>query len=162
MRLLCLPNLIACSLIACSLAAFAPLAALADDPLPKLLQDRLDTAAADCKGLDNGMLSVAPEAVSRPDLDGDGAPDWALDESRLQCSTSASYFCGSGGCTTVFLVAGTLTEVFGHGWQLVQTQAGPVVLSFNGGVDCGLAQYERCVRALVWGDGRWNTQPAAD
>ncbi len=157
MRLSCLSVPVAAVLI-----ALAPLAALAEEPLPKLLQERLDKAAADCKRLDDGTLTVASGAVSRPDLDGDGKPDWALDESRLQCSTSASYFCGSGGCTTAFLVAGTLTEVFGHGWQLVQTQVGPVVLSFNGGVDCGLPQYERCVRALIWGDGKWNTQPTAD
>jgi hypothetical protein len=136
-----------------------PLPALAQDPLPAPLQAAIDGATADCKGFDNGTLTVGPDAISRPDLNGDGTPDWALDDSALDCSSDASYFCGSGGCVTTFLVGDTRTEIFGHGWQLVETEAGPVLLSFAGGVDCGLADSEPCVRAMVWSGKGWNTQP---
>lgn len=144
------------------LLAAAPLSAAAETALPPALQSRVDRAAEDCKSLDGGVFSYDPGAVSRPDLNGDGTPDWAMDESGFQCSTAASYFCGSGGCVTAFVIGDVETEIFGHGWQMAQTPVGPVVLSFVGGADCGLAEAAACVRALVWGEGRWNTQPTGD
>lgn len=137
------------------------LPARADEDMPPALQARIDAATADCKGFDNGTLTVPAQALSRPDLNGDGAPDWALDEGALQCSTAASLFCGSGGCSTAFVIDGTETEIFGRDWELVTTTFGPVLLSFTGGVDCGESNAAPCVRALVWGDGKWNTQPMA-
>ncbi|MGA0540433.1 hypothetical protein [Neotabrizicola sp. VNH66] len=136
-----------------------PALARAETALPPELQAVVEKSAKNCASLDGGKLTVTDQAVSRPDLNGDGTPDWILDESGLQCSSDAAYFCGSGGCSSTLLVDGVTTDIFGYGWEVVASRFGPVLLVDVGGADCGQADAAPCVRAMVWFQGRWNTQP---
>ena len=74
-------------------ALLFPGLAAAAGPADRLLA----AAAAGCAALDGGVMTVPEEALVRVDLSGDGTPDALLDESRLDCSTAASAFQGSGG-----------------------------------------------------------------
>ena len=61
--------------LAVAVIAAAPLAA---QELPAPLAAELDRARADCAGFEAGQFTLEDGAVSRVDLDGDGAPDWVL------------------------------------------------------------------------------------
>lgn len=130
------------------LIASAALAQSDDMPLP--LAAALETARAECASFDGGSLDIGYAAVSRPDLTGDGTPDWALDESQLACSSAASLFCGTGGCMVTFVVGDTATERLTKGWQVVEFGPWHVVLLQVHGSLCGGINPTPCVEALVW------------
>ncbi|MCU9847375.1 hypothetical protein OEZ60_05095 [Defluviimonas sp. WL0024] len=149
---------------ACLAALVSALPATAQDlaDLPPEFRDRIEAARADCAGFDNGVLSVDWGAVSRPDLDGDFKPDWALDEYLLSCSTAASLFCGTGGCTTTFKVGDSVMTLLNKGWDLALMNTGPVLLAQIHGSECGGTNLNRCVVALTWDEGRWNRVGGAE
>ncbi len=62
-------------------------------------------SAAGCSELDGARLAFSEETYVRAvELNGDGRPDYIVDDAGLECSGSASYFCGSAGCgVTVYL-----------------------------------------------------------
>ena len=74
----------------------------------------------------------------------------ALDEFRLGCSTAASLFCGTGGCTTTFKVGDSVMTLLNKGWDLALMNTGPVLLAQIHGSDCGGTNLNRCVVALTW------------
>jgi hypothetical protein len=73
------------------LLTLAATSAQAEDR-PASLTGLLDYHVAACAG-QGGTLTVAPDAVSTIDLNGDGAADFILDSSKLTCSTQAAMFC---------------------------------------------------------------------
>ena len=61
--------------------------------LPAALAEKVTVARQACAAVDNGEFKLEWGAVTRPDLDGDLQPDWALDESAYAFSTAVSLFC---------------------------------------------------------------------
>ncbi|MCA8883734.1 MAG: hypothetical protein KDA50_08315 [Rhodobacteraceae bacterium] len=123
------------------------------DSLPAPLQQLLSQRQAECSGFDEGTLTLEDGAVAQADLDGDGQPDWVLDESHLRCSSAASLYCGTGGCGVSFLVNDVLSTHLAKGWAL--TELGPLraVLLQVHGSRCGGINPTPCVEALVWDPG---------
>lgn len=127
----------------------APLAASADD-MPTALSAKLGDLRAFCADFEGGALTVPDDAISRPDLDGDGTPDWLLDEGQLSCSSMASMSCGTGGCGLTLVVNNVLTDRLSKGWQLVDFDPLTVLLVQVHGANCGGTNLTPCVEALVW------------
>ncbi|TDL91461.1 hypothetical protein [Meridianimarinicoccus aquatilis] len=127
----------------------APLLASADE-MPTTLSSHLEDLRALCADFENGTLAVSDDAISRPDLNGDGTPDWVLDEGRLSCSSMASMSCGTGGCGLTLVVDNVLTDRLSKGWKLVSFDPLTVLLIQVHGANCGGTNLNRCVEALVW------------
>jgi hypothetical protein len=115
----------------------------------------LAAAAAACAGIDGGTMSVGENAITGVDLDGDGAVDTIVDESRLECSSAASAFCGSGGCMLHAVVGDSLTSWQATGWRVLDWEQDRLLLIGRDGGWCGASGAERCYEAAVWSDGRF-------
>ena len=127
-----------------------PLAAQELSALPAPLQAELERAAADCAGFEAGQFTLEDGAVSRVDLDGDGAPDWVLYSRFFSCSSAHSFYCGTGGCMAYFLVGETVTPILTKGWDLADLGPFRVLLTQIHGSECGGINLAPCVRAQVW------------
>jgi hypothetical protein len=89
---------------------------------PSLAQDWPPEVAAivdEAKALCEGDFSAAPEAISQPDLNGNGTPDWLIDSGRFQCSDSFGTYCGTMGCSVDTLIDGTRASLTLHSWDTV-------------------------------------------
>ncbi|MEM1077306.1 MAG: hypothetical protein AAGI09_02160 [Pseudomonadota bacterium] len=132
-----------------ALALLAPGPALAQD-LPAALQAEIDTARADCAAFENGTLDVPWGTTTRTDLTGDGTMDLVLDLGKLRCSSAASLYCGTGGCSVLFAVGDTVTRRLSKGWSVERFGPLTVVLNQRHGNDCGGTNLRPCVEAMVW------------
>lgn len=128
--------------------------AMAQD-IPAPFVDLLTKRAADCNHFEFGTMTVEDGALQQIDLNGDGALDHVLDEHHLRCSTAASLYCGTGGCSVSFLVNEALDTRLTKGWQVTAFSPMTVVLLQKHGSDCGGTNVNPCVEALVW-DGELN------
>jgi hypothetical protein len=75
-----------------------------------------------------GAFSVAPEAITQRDLNGDGTKDWILDTAGFACSDSYGLYCGTQGCGVETLIDGTLGSLLLHSWDTV-TEDGTTYLT---------------------------------
>jgi hypothetical protein len=62
-------------------------------------------------------FSVAPEAVSQRDLNGDGSLDWVLDTGGFACANSYGTFCGNGGCAVETMISGVQGSLLLQSWD---------------------------------------------
>lgn len=118
---------------------------------PAAIQDLLDRAAADCAGFENGTLHIGKDALARIDL-GTAEPGWALDTLHLSCSSAASLFCGTGGCTVRFAAGPHSTDVLSKGWAVVDFGDRRVVVSQVHGANCGGTNLNFCALAVTLDD----------
>lgn len=132
----------------------ALLTLLAAPAMAQTTEAVLAQAKADCASIDNGSFTAPPEAVVQIDLTGDGAPDTLIDSGKFQCSTSASYWGGTGGDWLAVLAGGQQFDFLAQDWQVVPWNEKPVLLLWHNGGDCGGAGADPCVQALVWSDYR--------
>ncbi|WP_424975534.1 hypothetical protein [Dinoroseobacter sp. S124A] len=137
------------ALASLALALLTASAAPAQD-LPAALQAEIETARTDCAAFENGTLEVPWEATTRTDLTGDGTMDLVLDLGKLRCSSSASLYCGTGGCSVLFAVGETVTRRLSKGWSVERLGPMTVVLNQRHGSDCGGTNLRPCVEAMVW------------
>ena len=122
------------------------------EPLDRIIAE----ARSDCASLD-GEFSLLGEAVVEIDLTGDNEPETLLDASRFSCSTSASLFCGTGGCSISVLVDGQTYQWLSRGWKVVEWEPHIVLLLDRHGSDCGGNNMRSCVEALTWTEGGFST-----
>jgi hypothetical protein len=94
------------------------------------------------------------------DLNADGVADWIIDYSDVECDGSASYFCGSGGCTLQ-----VLTSQGAGNWVLksedtvqeykIVAQKGRTVVRFGlHGSACGKVGAASCAKIVDFGKPR--------
>jgi hypothetical protein len=114
------------------------------------VDDLLAEAKADCASFENGVLTVPPETVTQIELTGDATPETLFDWGKLQCSTMASAWGGSGGSMLSVLAGGLRWDFLAHGWTVADL-GGPVLLLAVHGGECGGSGAQRCVEAQVWG-----------
>ena len=124
----------------------------AADPVEGLLAE----AAALCTGYESGVFE-AGDAVHAVDLDGDGAPDRLVDESAFACSSDASMYCGSGGCSLHAVVGDTVSTFQAEGWRVIDWDGRPILLVARDGGWCGGAGAQLCFEAVVWSHGEMLT-----
>ncbi len=122
----------------------------------------LAAAAANCAAIDGGVMTAPERALIHVDLSGDGAPDALLDESRLECSTAASAFQGSGGSMLHAIVGESVTSWQATGWRLMDWNQDKLLLIGRDGGWCGASGAERCYEAVVWSAGRFLSLAPAD
>lgn len=118
--------------------------ALAQDWPPEVAAI-LEEASASC----DGSFTAGPEAITQRDLNGDGIPDWVVDSGAFQCSTSATLYCGTQGCSVDTLIDGIRTSFTLHDWDTV-TENGATYLTApndSGGIS-----------RFLWGNGEWQIQ----
>ena len=142
------------AILAAGLALTAGLAAgLAAGPgRADEVQRLLDEASAACAEFEGGTFA-AGDAVSSVDLDGDGTPDRVVDESRFACSSSASMYCGSGGCILHAVIGGRSWSFQAEGWQVIEWAGRPILLIARDGGWCGGAGAQLCFEAVTWSGG---------
>lgn len=125
--------------------------------LPAALQTHITKATATCAELDSGLLTVNADAVTRPDLNRDGTPDWILADAGFSCSSAASLFCGTGGCDHTVLVGDTPTQVFAKGIDVFAGEYETALIAWVHGSLCGGDNTTQCALAMVWQDGAWTS-----
>jgi hypothetical protein len=118
--------------------------------------DILATAATDCAGFENGVLDATDAAVPT-DLDGLDPLDTLLDMSRVTCSSAASLYCGSGGCSLHAVIGDESWEFQAEGWRMIEWDGRPILLIARDGGWCGGIGAQICFEAVSWSDGRMMT-----
>lgn len=107
-----------------------------------------------------GTLSFLPGFDTRAEFNGDGRRDLLLDNRELSCDsrTTASVFCGTGGCDIAVFIAGRSGFVKAFKGSAIAATIVPdkggdrLSLSLHG-THCDLSGAEQCLRLLAW-DGR--------
>lgn len=119
---------------------------------PTLAQDWPPEVAAiveEGSSVCDGAFTTGPEAVTQRDLDGDGTQDWVIDSGAFQCSTGATLYCGTQGCSVDTLIDGIRTSFTLHDSDTV-TENGHTYLTTpndSGGTS-----------RFLWGNGEWQIQ----
>lgn len=133
-------------------AVFCSASAQAQDwtGLPAQLLDKVEAAQQACADFENGKFVLELGAVSRVDLDGDIQRDWVLDEAGFACSTAASLYCGTGGCTSHFLIGDRVFSLLNQGWDMANIGPFRVLLAGVHGSQCEGINPTPCVVASVW------------
>ncbi|MEM9395073.1 MAG: hypothetical protein AAGA38_14530 [Pseudomonadota bacterium] len=137
-------------LTAFTLLIFSATALLAQGDWPAPISDAIAQAKADCAGFESGELDVPWGAVTRTDVSGDGQVDHVLDFGKLICSSMASMYCGTGGCSVRFVVGDKVTERLSKGWSVERLGPMTVLLNQIHGSNCGGTNLNPCVEAMVW------------
>lgn len=120
--------------------------AVAEDTVAAILSE----AKADCASIDNGVFDAPAGTVTEVDLTGDGKPDQVVDAAKFNCSTSASYWGGTGGSQLSLVIGGKRMDYLAQDWKVVVWNEAPMLLLFLNGGECGGAGADPCVEALVW------------
>ena len=116
-----------------------------------VLEDILAGAAKDCAGYDNGVFELR-SPPTQVDLTGDGVPETILDEGTFSCSSSASFYGGTGG-SMIHVINGDVDMVrLARDWTVHEWNGKQVLLLYLHGSECFGAGMRPCVEALVWGD----------
>ena len=130
-----------------ALATAAPSAQAAD-----LAAGVIAEARKACEGFENGKFD-AGDAVRQVDLDGDGAMDTVVDESKFSCSSAASMYCGTGGCMLHTIVGDKKNSFQAEGWRMTDWDGRPILLLARDGGWCGGAGSQLCFQAIYWSMG---------
>ncbi|MES2435588.1 MAG: hypothetical protein V4586_17405 [Pseudomonadota bacterium] len=112
----------------------------------------LAEAKADCASLDKGVFDAPVGTITDIDLTGDGKPEQIVDAAKFICSTSASYWGGTGGSQLSLVIDGKRMDYFAQEWKVIEWNKAPVLLLWLNGGECGGAGADSCIEALVWSD----------
>ena len=123
--------------------------------------------ADQCKQLGDTLAAGADRPLTMStDLDGDGVADFLLNPQNLQCSTSATAFCGNGGCQIDIALSrdgfAAPIEAMGGMPTLVQSETGTVAKVWVDSTNCPKATAEdACWASYAWVDGKHTVTYAA-
>lgn len=107
------------------LTCTTPFAALSQEaPWPPEVTAAVEEARSYC---DDGEVSMTDDAVRNVDLNGDGTKDWIFDTGLVNCSTSASLYCGTLGCGVETLIDGNRASLTLFEWQVVERDGATVL-----------------------------------
>jgi hypothetical protein len=118
--------------------------------------DILATAATDCASFENGVLDATDAAIVT-DLDGLDPMDTLVDMSRVNCSSAASLYCGSGGCSLHAVIGDTSWEFQAEAWRMIEWDGRPILLVARDGGWCGGSGAQICFEAVSWSNGAMMT-----
>jgi uncharacterized protein len=101
------------------------------------------------------------------DLDGDGIADYVINTQPLQCSDSATAFCGNGGCQVQIAVSSEKfadpIEALGGMPTLVQAESGTIARLWVDSTNCPKATAdEACWATYAWVGGKHTVTYAAE
>jgi len=144
-----MPRMIGATVFA---ASFFAGGAVQADPVADIMAEAEDF----CSSFENGTFD-APDAVHPIDLDGEGKMDSIVDTSRFACSSMASAYCGSGGCTLHAVVGDASWSFQAEGWRMIDWDGLPILLIARDGGWCGGAGAQLCFEAVTWSAGEMLT-----
>ena len=132
---------------------------LADENSPKGFSPRIieiiEKAKSDCHLIDEGVLTVLEEAVTKVDISGDGKLDEVLSHALLECSTKP-YLISTGGSLWSFVIEDHVESFVAKAWALqprpFEDFPIPVLLLFVHGTHCDYTGVDPCVLAVIWHD----------
>jgi hypothetical protein len=134
-------------LLSAMLAAALP--AAAQPALPPEVQALLDYHTAACTAA-GGTLSLSADPVTRVDLNGDGAEDYAFYSRNLTCSTNPLMFCSDLGCELNVFVDGHQHSLVVLDWRLITDKGRNALRITRSALVANTAQDQTAV--LVWSD----------
>ena len=114
------------------------------------LKSLIDEGAKEC----DGDFSMNSEAIHVFELNNTGESLTVLDEAEFECSSSASMYCGSGGCRVHFLLNEDSISGQVQGWEYID---GQVLLGLHGSA-CDQVGTEPCYKKLKIQKGRFNLE----
>jgi len=82
---------------------------------PTEVRRALVAADESCRRAGGTRVTLTVNAIRKLDLNGDGRDDYIVDFHETECGGRASFFCGTGGCDLLILVAqrgGALRKIF--------------------------------------------------
>jgi len=131
----------------------------ADENSPKSFSPRIieiiEKAKSDCHLIDEGVLTVLEEAVTKVDISGDGKLDEVLSHAELECSTKP-YLISTGGSLWSFVIQDHVKNFEAKAWALqprpFEDFPIPVLLLFVHGTHCDHTGVGPCVLAVIWHD----------
>jgi hypothetical protein len=107
----------------------------------------IEDGAAECEG----DFSLTSKAVRVIELGETGGSLTVLDEAEFKCSSSASMYCGSGGCSVHFLLEKESMSPQVQGWE---HKDGQLLLGQHGSV-CGQVGTKVCYTTVTIKNGRF-------
>lgn len=122
-----------------------------------VLEQIIDEARENCRSMDNGVFSYGEGAIHDVDVSGDGEPDVIIDSAGFNCTTAASFWCGTGGCMLSVVIDGESYGFLTQGWEVVDLHNYRVLLLAVHGSECGGSNVRKCVRAEVWSEGAFRS-----
>ncbi|MEM1429804.1 MAG: hypothetical protein AAGG09_10130 [Pseudomonadota bacterium] len=106
-----------------------------------------------CRSFEDGTFD-AGDAVHQVELDGAPPFDTIVDSSAFLCTSMATAYCGTGGCSLWTIVGDTVTEFQAEAWRMIEWEGRPILMIARDGGWCGGFGAEQCFEALTWSDGR--------
>lgn len=119
---------------------------------PIEVRKALSYAPVECKDQGGGKVTFAPDTVRKVDLNGDGRDDYVVSFQDTECSTYATAFCGTAGCSMEFLVTlpgGRIRSVFWdriRGYEILDGAKRGVVRFELHGSYCGRSGNPSCYK----------------
>lgn len=98
-------NYLRCDAPPAASAAASKETAAGSGALPGSVRAWMDSVAQGCKR-DGGHPLPTADYVRTADLNGDGKPDYLVDDNRFQCNGATVQTCGSGGCSVEIFMSG--------------------------------------------------------
>lgn len=136
--------------------------------IPEGVETLIAGLAEQCKRLGGTLNSSGDRpGLLSGDLDGDGVADYVVNSQPLQCSTSATAFCGNGGCSVQIAVSSERfanpIEALGGMPTLVQAETGTTARLWVDSTNCPKATAEdACWATYAWVDGKHSVTYAAE
>jgi hypothetical protein len=126
---------------------------------PATVRASFQEAAASCREAASGRMTFDREIyVKRADLNGDGRPDYVVDDAGLSCPGAASLLCGSAGCGVAIHLSGP--RGYRLAWQghlqahELVPGAPPRLRTGAHGSSCGRVGADVCYGELAFSGGR--------
>lgn len=137
-------------------------------PIPAGVETLIAGYAEQCTKL-GGTLNAGGDrpGLLSADLDGDGVADYVINSQPLQCSNSATAFCGNGGCAVQIAVSSEKfadpIEALGGMPTLVQAETGTTARLWVDSSNCPKAAAdEACWATYAWAGGKHTVTYAAE
>ena len=147
-------NILSASLVFLSAMMFAISGSQAGEPNA---QSIINDARKECASFENGVLKTSESTIQLVDLTGNGRQEEIVDTSQFQCSTAASLFCGTGGCSLIALVEGKSFDFLAQSWRIVHWNNHPILLLAVHGANCGGTNLTGCFNALIWSENAFQS-----
>lgn len=130
----------------------------APEALPPLVLHFQSQIREEC----GGAVKFAEEFIRTANFTPDGKPDFILNYGAIECSGQRVHYCGSGGCSHMFVVSVGQTyrseEMLLRDYEIIPTRTGDVIRIRTHGVICGRPGVEDCESIMFWSRDKFTSR----